>query len=208
MNSVISTVKRPFESSVLVRGPGTPQEVKRCTNCGAFKTLEQFSRYRRRADALDLHCRQCIRQRIRNKKARQLAQGFCTSCGSPRGDSRSRWCCQACLTRDSGTRRSREMRAAVLRSYGGEAPACVCCGEQTRAFLTLDHVNNGGRGHRRQRAIKASITSCDEPAFHQASASCVSTATWRAVYTASAPTSPKWATECGLSCQSQERPSK
>src|SRR6266852_904028 len=151
MDTAINTIKRPFESSVPVHGPGTQQEIKHCTNCGAFKTPQQFSRNRRRDDGLDLHCRQCIRERIRNKKARQLAQGLCTCCGSPRGDSRSRWCCQNCLTRDSGTRRSREMRAVVMHAYGGESPACVCCGETLAAFLTLDHVNNGGRAHRREK---------------------------------------------------------
>jgi hypothetical protein len=38
-----------------------------------------------------------------------------------------------------------------MRAYGGEAPACACCGEQGAAFLTLDHVNNGGNAHRRQK---------------------------------------------------------
>ena len=78
-----------------------------------------------------------------------MQQGNCVDCGGPRGESPSRRTCQRCLSRDSGTRRSREMRAAVLRAYGGESPHCVCCGEQTREFLTLDHVNNGGRAHRR-----------------------------------------------------------
>ena len=56
-----------------------------------------------------------------------------------------------CLVRISGTQRSREMRAAVMRAYGGEHPACVCCGEDGASFLTLDHVNNGGRAHRRKK---------------------------------------------------------
>jgi hypothetical protein len=43
------------------------------------------------------------------------------------------------------------MRATVSRAYGGESPACVCCGETHAAFLTLDHVNNGGRAHRREK---------------------------------------------------------
>jgi hypothetical protein len=43
------------------------------------------------------------------------------------------------------------MRATAIRAYGGESPACVCCGETQPAFLTLDHVNNGGRAHRREK---------------------------------------------------------
>ena len=38
----------------------------------------------------------------------------------------------------------------VLRAYSGEAPACACCGESRLPFLTLDHISNGGRAHRRR----------------------------------------------------------
>ena len=88
---------------------------------------------------------------MREKRARQLAQGMCTSCGSPRGDSQSLRRCQKCLTRDSGTRRSREMRTAIIQAYGGDSPFCFCCGEKHAAFLTLDHVDGGGRAHRRAK---------------------------------------------------------
>jgi hypothetical protein len=125
--------------------------VRRCTKCGIYKRLEQFSGNARKADGLDLHCRDCICERIRSKKVRHIAQGRCCDCGGPRGDSRSRRYCQTCLVRNSGTQRSREMRAAVMRAYGGEHPACLCCGEDGAAFLTLDHINNGGRAHRRQK---------------------------------------------------------
>ena len=43
------------------------------------------------------------------------------------------------------------MRAETLFAYSGAQPRCACCGEQRLAFLTLDHVNNGGRAHRRQK---------------------------------------------------------
>ena len=33
----------------------------------------------------------------------------------------------------------------AVAAYGG---ACTCCGEVTRAFLTLDHVNDDGAAHR------------------------------------------------------------
>jgi hypothetical protein len=41
-----------------------------------------------------------------------------------------------------------EKRAAI-RSYGGK---CACCGEAHECFLTIDHVNNDGAAHRRERA--------------------------------------------------------
>lgn len=37
-------------------------------------------------------------------------------------------------------------KAAVFEAYGG--PACKCCGETIEKFLTIDHINGGGRAHR------------------------------------------------------------
>ena len=38
--------------------------------------------------------------------------------------------------------RDRRIYRAVIEGYGGR---CVCCGESEFAFLTLDHVEGGGR---------------------------------------------------------------
>jgi hypothetical protein len=37
-------------------------------------------------------------------------------------------------------------RAEILAAYGGH---CVCCGESTPEFLSIDHINGGGSAHRR-----------------------------------------------------------
>lgn len=44
-------------------------------------------------------------------------------------------------------RRRTELRAAMIEAYGSK---CACCGESETHFLQLDHVNGGGREHRRQ----------------------------------------------------------
>lgn len=44
-------------------------------------------------------------------------------------------------------RRHRD-RMIVLRHYGGLPPKCACCGETELMFLTIDHINGGGRQHR------------------------------------------------------------
>lgn len=38
-----------------------------------------------------------------------------------------------------------KLKAEVYSHYGDH---CSCCGEGNRQFLTIDHVNGGGRGHR------------------------------------------------------------
>lgn len=41
-------------------------------------------------------------------------------------------------------------RYRALVAYGGDPPACACCGESRTIFLCLDHVGGGGNEHRRQ----------------------------------------------------------
>jgi hypothetical protein len=40
-----------------------------------------------------------------------------------------------------------KFRLEAIKAYGGK---CVCCGEQTPEFLTIDHVNGGGNKHREE----------------------------------------------------------
>lgn len=41
-------------------------------------------------------------------------------------------------------------RRLVLQFYGGNLPQCACCGERTYEFLALDHINGGGKKHRKE----------------------------------------------------------
>ncbi len=42
--------------------------------------------------------------------------------------------------------RAKTLRSEAIAAYGGQ---CRCCGEKTRAFLSLDHVKNDGYEHRK-----------------------------------------------------------
>lgn len=42
-----------------------------------------------------------------------------------------------------------EIKMAAMEAYGGK---CVCCGESNQCFLTIDHANNDGAAHRKERA--------------------------------------------------------
>lgn len=47
---------------------------------------------------------------------------------------------------DLGPQRRRKIRLETLSHYSGQTPPrCVCCGESGFWFLTLDHINGGGR---------------------------------------------------------------
>lgn len=41
----------------------------------------------------------------------------------------------------------RAKKAELYAAYGN---ACACCGERREEFLTIDHINGGGRAHRKQ----------------------------------------------------------
>jgi len=89
---------------------------------------------------------------MRLKRERYLAAGRCADCGQPRGDSHSIRYCVRCATRQGrkSTSSTRQLRLRVLRAYSGEVLSCACCGERGLPFLTLDHLNNDGRAHRRR----------------------------------------------------------
>ena len=44
------------------------------------------------------------------------------------------------------------LRKKLFDAYGG---ACACCGENTKEFLELDHINGGGSKHFEQRGAIA-----------------------------------------------------
>mgnify|MGYP001609560470 CR=1 FL=1 len=46
--------------------------------------------------------------------------------------------------RNLATKRRRELKIKVIAAYGGK---CKCCGEINKEFLTIDHINGGGRKH-------------------------------------------------------------
>jgi hypothetical protein len=42
---------------------------------------------------------------------------------------------------------NRRLKLRVYEAYGNR---CVCCGEDNLGFLSIDHVNGGGRAHRQE----------------------------------------------------------
>jgi hypothetical protein len=53
------------------------------------------------------------------------------------------WGCLECERKRSRLKRLR--REGILRAYGSK---CACCGESVQEFLTIDHINGGGRQHK------------------------------------------------------------
>lgn len=45
-----------------------------------------------------------------------------------------------------------KLRNDVLHAYGNQ---CTCCGERTKQFLAMDHINNDGAVHKRSLGLKS-----------------------------------------------------
>lgn len=64
---------------------------------------------------------------------------------------------ELCIKRTVANNRKKrsEYRELTINHYGGNPPKCNCCGEKERKFLTLDHINGGGRQHRKEMNNKS-----------------------------------------------------
>lgn len=98
-----------------------------------FKSLEDRRKYNR------------LYQRKYYEKMQ--AKGLCARCYKPK-EERSHCFCQKCLEviNKRGREFTQRIKVEVIRHYGGE---CTCCGEQNLKFLTIDHINNDGKAHRK-----------------------------------------------------------
>lgn len=97
---------------------------KVCKKCGGEKPIGDFYPEKNKKDGRRGECKLCSKQR----------QNLWRLQNHEKDKQRSK----------SYKRRRRER---VLAHYGGK---CVCCNEERYEFLTIDHINGGGRKHRRE----------------------------------------------------------
>lgn len=96
--------------------------MKYCPKCQVSKPIESFAKQRSRKDGHTCWCRDCYRAyRINNAEKLKAYDKI-------RGKER----------RDAA-------RLAVMHHYGAK---CSCCGEERAEFLSVDHINGGGKAHR------------------------------------------------------------
>lgn len=106
--------------------PGDDDVPKVCKCCGEQKTRRDFSTHATTRDRRQQVCRPCMLVKQKTSKERRRA---------------SRLPSYARVYR-------RKLRLEVLTHYGNGTPECACCREATFEFLSIDHVNGGGRRHR------------------------------------------------------------
>ena len=97
---------------------------KRCVTCDVEGPLDAFYRNPATADGYDSSCKSC--RNIRNVAWKKTNRG---------------------RVNEGKRNRTQVLRREAIAAYGG---ICVCCGESEPDFLALDHINGGGRQHRRK----------------------------------------------------------
>lgn len=110
-----------------------------CTTCGVVKSLDGgFRKDARYHDGYTRQCNECKglvrRERYHAAPDREREQSRVYDLAH----------------RDVRRQRERQLRFAAVVAYGGSPPTCACCGETELAFLSLDHIDGGGRQQRRQ----------------------------------------------------------
>ena len=96
---------------------------KTCTKCGAKKPLEAFRVDRSTLSGHKQPCKRCSCENLKN------------------------WVKTTEAGRQWQKRQRFTLRKQVLAAYGSR---CVCCGESTPEFLTIDHIQNAGAVHRKE----------------------------------------------------------
>ncbi len=110
-------------------------DVKTCTKCGEEKPLEAFKVDRSTLSGHKQPCKRCSNLHVKvweknnPERAREINIGV--------------WKRRAAKVSNYNKTR----RAELLEAYGNR---CVCCGETTPEFLTIDHIYNDGAAHRRE----------------------------------------------------------
>jgi hypothetical protein len=115
--------------------------VKTCKKCGETKLLDAFCKSKNGAQGRNSICRKCAYHRLKEWRANNPEPRHQQSKRRHRTD-RHKW-----YNREYQNRWRAALRAEVLEAYGR---CCACCGESMPEFLTVDHIHNDGKEHRKE----------------------------------------------------------
>lgn len=126
-----------------------------CTKCGVVKPLSAFSKRKGRKLGVDSHCKDCHvkashdwHQRCGNEKWRERYKSDPEFKRKIDSADRARRPKYQDWRRAWERERRRKIKLAVFEIYGN---ACVCCGETTSEFLSVDHTDGDGAIDRKRR---------------------------------------------------------
>ncbi len=105
---------------ISVGKPVIPRKDKNCSKCKTKKPITEFYK-NSKTHEVQSYCRPCVLTlaRVYYKRSRLKV-----------------------LKRDSEYRR--KLKTDIIKAYGGK---CECCNDDNWEFLSIDHINGGGRKH-------------------------------------------------------------
>lgn len=112
-----------------------------CGNRKSKRRLECGACHRKREPYACRVCRAVLGDTNWRQGEQNTSSYICRDCANKQSAERKR------TTRHVGITRNANLRAEVLTAYGG---MCVCCGETSLQFLTIDHVFGDGHSDRNQ----------------------------------------------------------
>jgi hypothetical protein len=119
---------------------------KTCTKCNEQKQSTAFSKDRSTPEGLCAWCKHCV---ATYKKSHYFGTKEYQS------QKAKEWYVKNSeKAKQRSIERHRVLRQQALEAYSDGDPQCRCCGERELKFLAIDHINGGGKQHRRE--IKAS----------------------------------------------------
>lgn len=114
--------------------------MKQCSTCLELKPVTEFWREQRKPGGRKSRCKPCARKGNKASYDRNPQSRIAST---------SAWKAKKpSHVKEYMKERCRRIRATLIAGYGGK---CTCCGEATIEFLTLEHLNGGGRAHRGTR---------------------------------------------------------
>lgn len=139
-------------------------ETRVCYKCGMNKTISDFTNDKYRNDGVGRKCKSCCsdfmklkRQQHKQNKDRVVAKTKrCPACKETLSsdafnrDSGS-WSGLQAYCKECAFKKRETVRLEVLVRYSSDPPYCLCCGERRFQFLSIGHINGGGRQHAVQR---------------------------------------------------------
>lgn len=125
---------------------------KQCSACRAIKVSSEYHRSRSTSDGLCGQCKSCSAACSRRSRARHLERYRANERAASK---RKNFKIYSNPTLHAKLRRyhaeyNRRLKQDTVKAYGG---ACACCGESTFEFLAVDHINGGGRQHRKSIGV-------------------------------------------------------
>jgi hypothetical protein len=117
--------------------------MKPCGSCGCELPLDAFYPDRTKRHGASSWCRACT---LAHRKQQYADPSKRAVVLERNRNSAHRY-------REANKAKRKRQRLAMIAAYGGK---CVCCGESTPEFLTIDHTHNDGAQERRQLSLSGS----------------------------------------------------